>query len=36
MTTSWNFDLYVDGKWTTGEAAGIIDVIDPATEEIIG
>jgi acyl-CoA reductase-like NAD-dependent aldehyde dehydrogenase len=36
MTASWNFDLYVDGKWTTGEAAGIIDVIDPATEEIIG
>ena len=33
---SWNFELYIDGKWTTGEAAGSIEVIDPATEEVIG
>ncbi len=33
---SWNFELYIDGNWTTGEAAGSIDVIDPATEDVIG
>ena len=33
---SWNFDLYIDGAWTTGEASGSIEVIDPATEEVIG
>ena len=36
MTTSGKFDLYIDGKWTAGEAAGTIEVIDPATEEVIG
>ena len=36
MTKSWDFDLYIDGKWTSGEAAGAIEVINPATEEIIG
>ena len=30
MAKSWNFDLYIDGKWTTGEAAGSIEVINPA------
>jgi acyl-CoA reductase-like NAD-dependent aldehyde dehydrogenase len=34
--TTWNFDLYIDGKWTPGDAAGVIEVIDPATEEVIG
>ena len=33
---SWNFDLYIDGAWTTGEAGGVIEVVDPATEEVIG
>jgi acyl-CoA reductase-like NAD-dependent aldehyde dehydrogenase len=36
VTANWNFDLYIDGKWTTGEGGGTIDVINPATEEIIG
>ncbi len=36
MSTRWNYDLYVDGKWTRGGAAQDITVIDPATEEPIG
>jgi len=32
----WNYDLFVDGVWTREEAVGVIDVIDPATEEVIG
>jgi acyl-CoA reductase-like NAD-dependent aldehyde dehydrogenase len=34
--TPWNFDLYIGGEWTTGEATGVIEVINPATEEVIG
>ncbi len=36
MGAPWNFDLYIDGRWTAGEAAGSIEVINPATEEVIG
>jgi acyl-CoA reductase-like NAD-dependent aldehyde dehydrogenase len=36
VAKSWNFELYIDGKWTSGEAAGAIEVIDPATEDVIG
>ena len=36
MSAPWKFDLYVDGKWGSGEGSGVIDVIDPATEESIG
>jgi aldehyde dehydrogenase (NAD+) len=36
MAPRWNYDLYIDGKWTNGEAVGTIEVINPATEEIIG
>ena len=36
MAGPWNFDLYIDGKWTPGEATGSIEVINPATEEVIG
>jgi aldehyde dehydrogenase (NAD+) len=36
VTKSWNFDLYIDGKWTAGEAGGTIEVINPATEDVIG
>ena len=36
MSAPWKFDLYIDAKWTSGEGAGVIDVIDPATEESIG
>jgi aldehyde dehydrogenase (NAD+) len=37
MSTQWNFDLFIDGKWDKGEAGGSpIEVINPATEEVIG
>jgi acyl-CoA reductase-like NAD-dependent aldehyde dehydrogenase len=36
MATSWNFDLFIDGTWTKGESAGVLDIIDPATEGSIG
>jgi acyl-CoA reductase-like NAD-dependent aldehyde dehydrogenase len=36
MSTRWNYDLYIDGKWTRGAARQDITVIDPATEEAIG
>ncbi len=36
MTESWNFDLYIDGTWTAGEADGTIEVVNPANEEVIG
>jgi acyl-CoA reductase-like NAD-dependent aldehyde dehydrogenase len=32
----WNYELFVDGKWTSEGATGTIEVIDPATEEPIG
>ena len=37
MSPRWQFDLYIDGKWSKGEAGGKpIEVINPATEEVIG
>src|ERR1700691_618046 len=37
MSPRWQFDLYIDGKWSKGEAGGKpIEVISPATEEVIG
>ena len=33
---TWNYELFIDGTWTSDGAAGSIDVIDPATEEVIG
>ncbi len=33
---AWNYELFIDGKWTSEEATGTIDVIDPATEAPIG
>jgi acyl-CoA reductase-like NAD-dependent aldehyde dehydrogenase len=37
VTTRWAFDLYIDGKWEKGEEGSApIEVIDPATEEVIG
>ncbi|HVX16526.1 MAG TPA: aldehyde dehydrogenase family protein [Acidimicrobiales bacterium] len=35
MSAPWNFELYIDGTWTGGEG-GEIEVIDPATEDVIG
>ena len=37
MTRQWNFDLFIDGRWDSGEPAGEpIEVINPATEAVIG
>lgn len=36
MATTWKFDLFIDGVWTSGEGTDVIDVIDPATEESVG
>ncbi len=33
---SWNYQLFIDGRWTDGGANCPIKVIDPATEEAIG
>jgi acyl-CoA reductase-like NAD-dependent aldehyde dehydrogenase len=36
MSPRWEYDLYINGEWTTGEGNSQIEVIDPATEEVIG
>ena len=33
---AWNYELFVDGDWTSDGAVGSIEVIDPATEAVIG
>ena len=33
---TWNYELFIDGKWTSEGAEGSIYVIDPATEAVIG
>lgn len=33
---AWEYELFIDGKWTTDSAVGSIEVIDPATESVIG
>ena len=36
MDARREFQLFIDGQWTQGEAGREIEVIDPATEEVIG
>ena len=36
MGTRWNYDLFIDGKWTPGSGSNTLTVIDPATEDAIG
>jgi acyl-CoA reductase-like NAD-dependent aldehyde dehydrogenase len=36
MGAPWNFNLFIDNKWVEGEKGGRIEVIDPATEAVIG
>jgi succinate-semialdehyde dehydrogenase/glutarate-semialdehyde dehydrogenase len=31
-----DYGLYIDGKWTGARDGAVIDVVDPATEEVIG
>ncbi len=33
---TWNYELFIDGAWTSEGATGSIEVLDPATEEVIG
>ena len=28
--------MFIDGAWTADDIVGVIEVIDPATEEVIG
>lgn len=36
MGAPWNFKSFIDGKWVDGEKGNRIEVINPATEEVIG
>src|SRR6202011_3510653 len=36
VTKQWNLDLFIDGKWDKGAEGKSIEVINPATEEVIG
>ena len=36
MSAQWTYNLFIDGKWVEGEKGGRIEVIDPATEGVIG
>jgi aldehyde dehydrogenase (NAD+) len=36
MARQWNSDLYVNGKWVADDDLPAIEVINPATEEVIG
>ncbi|MDT5167049.1 MAG: aldehyde dehydrogenase, partial [Mycobacterium sp.] len=37
MSARWDYDsMFIDGSWTADNAAGVIEVIDPATEDVIG
>ena len=36
MSHTWDFELFVGGRWTSEDTTGVIDVIDPATEDRIG
>ena len=37
MSDRWDYDdMFIDGAWTADDAVGVIEVIDPATEEVIG
>jgi aldehyde dehydrogenase (NAD+) len=37
VTDRWDYDnMFIDGAWTADDTVGVIEVIDPATEEVIG
>ncbi|MDT5347723.1 MAG: aldehyde dehydrogenase [Mycobacterium sp.] len=37
MGARWDYDgMFIDGAWTSEGTAGVIEVVDPATEEVIG
>ena len=36
MSTTRDTKLFIDGKWRSSSDGGVIDVINPATEEVVG
>ena len=36
MSTTQNTKLFIDGKWRHSSDGGVIDVINPATEDVVG
>ncbi|MCW2652694.1 MAG: aldehyde dehydrogenase [Mycobacterium sp.] len=37
MGVRWDFgSMFIDGVWTSDNAAGVMEVVDPATEDVIG
>ena len=37
MSARWDYDsMFIDGAWTADDVVGVVEVIDPATEEVIG
>jgi aldehyde dehydrogenase (NAD+) len=37
VSRRWDYDrMFIDGAWTADDAVGVIEVVDPATEEVIG
>ncbi|MEX3766326.1 aldehyde dehydrogenase family protein, partial [Mycolicibacterium fortuitum] len=36
MPTFEHDKLFIDGRWTTPSESGVIDVVNPATENVIG
>jgi aldehyde dehydrogenase (NAD+) len=36
VESPWNFDLFIGGEWTAGDASESIEVINPASEEVVG
>jgi aldehyde dehydrogenase (NAD+) len=36
MTGQWVFESYIGGKWTSGSASSTVEVLNPATEAVIG
>lgn len=36
MTDALHCQLFIDGTWTEGESNSVVDVLNPATESVIG
>jgi aldehyde dehydrogenase (NAD+) len=36
MPKQWTFESFIGGKWTSGNAAAALEIINPATEQVIG
>ena len=36
MTETLHYQLFIDGAWTDGESESVVEVVNPATESVIG